>query len=80
MYSLTKLYSLNKYVKNNGLPVINNNIDNICDNIVINKIYYNIEKINNIYIILPIINAIFMILTISSLIFKINIHLYNNGR
>ena len=70
MYSLTKLYSLNKYVKNNGLPIINDNIDNICDNIVINKIYYSIEKINNIYIILPILNAIFIILSISSFIFK----------
>lgn len=71
MYSLTKLYSLNEYVKNNGLPSLNNYIDNI----VINKIYYNIEKINNIYIILPIINTIFIILSILSFILKININL-----
>lgn len=77
MYSLTKLYSLNEYVKNNGLPTIYlNDIDNSIDNIVINKIYYSIEKVNNIYIILPIVNAIFMILSISSIfIFKINIDL-----
>ena len=74
MYSLTKLYSLNEYVKNNGLPTIylNNNIDNIdnIDNIVINKIYYSIEKVNNIYIILPIVNVIFIIVSISAFIFK----------
>lgn len=72
MYSLTKLYKLNKYVKNNGLPsfYLNDDIDNLCDNIIINKIYYNIEKVNKIYIILPIVNTIFIILSISSLIFK----------
>jgi len=68
MYSLTKLYSLNEYIKNNGLPTIYFN-DNI-DNIVINKIYYSIEKVNNIYIILPIVNAIFIIVSISAFIFK----------
>lgn len=70
MYSLTKLYSLNEYVKNNGLPTIylnDNDIDNSIDNIVINKIYYSIEKVNYIYIILPIVNAIFIILSISSI-------------
>jgi len=70
MYSLTKLYSLNEYVKNNGFPTIYLNdidIDNSIHNIVINKIYYSIEKVNHIYIILPIVNAIFIILSISSI-------------
>jgi hypothetical protein len=70
MYSLTKLYSLNEYVKNNGFPTIYLNdidIDNSIHNIVINKIYYSIEKVNHIYIILPIVNAIFIILSILSI-------------
>lgn len=72
MYSLTKLYSLNKYVKNNGLPIVysNDNIEHLLNNIIINKIYYSIEKVNKIYIILPIINTLFMIISLSCLIFK----------
>ena len=34
MYSLTKLYSLNKYVKNSGLPIVysNDNIEHLLKN------------------------------------------------
>jgi len=72
MYSFTKLYSLNKYVKNNGLPIVysSDNINDLLNNIIINKIYYSIEKVNKIYIILPIINTLFIIISLSCLIFK----------
>jgi len=72
MYSLTKLYALNKYVKNSGLPIVysNDNIENLLNIIIINKIYYSIEKVNKIYIILPIINTLFVGISVSCLIFK----------
>ena len=72
MYSLTKLYALNKYVKNSGLPIVysNDNIENLLNNIIINKIYYSIEKVNKIYIILPIINTLLVGISVSCLIFK----------
>lgn len=67
MYSLTKLYSLNKKVETHGLPALscNNNydIDLLLDYIIINKIHYTFEKVNNIYFILPIVNTVFLIIS-----------------
>lgn len=67
MYSLTKLYSLNKNVETHGLPTLSSNnnydIDLLLDYIIINKIHYTFEKVNNIYIILPVVNTVFLIIS-----------------